>query len=119
MPFCSNKISEIEQNDVTNDVKGQKRYIVSKKYFARLFFWLFWKTLLLINILWKSSWVAKKGDQVVKVSSILQNDVNKWHHMSKTGHGIEKFFSQNVDLVLLNNFPNDQYFIKTILKCLK
>ena len=35
-------------------------------HFARLFLWLFWTTLLLMNISWKSSWVAQKGDQVVK-----------------------------------------------------
>ena len=33
----SGKISEIVQNDVTNDVIGQKRDMVSKKYFLRMF----------------------------------------------------------------------------------
>ena len=63
----SGKISEIEQNDVTNDVIGQKRDMVLKKYFARLFLWSLWTFLLLVYISKKSSWVVQKGDEVVKL----------------------------------------------------
>ena len=56
------KSSEIEQNDFPNDFIGQKLDMVSKTYFIKLFVWLCWTTLLLINVSQKSSWVAQKGD---------------------------------------------------------
>ena len=62
----SGKISEIEQNDVI----GQKRNMVSKRYFVRFFLWSLWTTLLLIYVSKKSSWVVQKGDEVVKLSKL-------------------------------------------------
>ena len=56
------KSSEIEQNDFPNDFIGQKLDMVSKTCFIKLFVWLCWTTLLLINVSQKSSWVAQKGD---------------------------------------------------------
>ena len=54
-----------------------------------------------------------------QISEILQNDVNKWRHKSKTGHDRENFFFQNIFLVTLNNFTLDKYFVIIKLTCSK
>ena len=54
-----------------------------------------------------------------QIGEILQNDVNKWRHKSKTGHDRGNFFFQNIFLVTLNNFTLDKYFVIIKLNCSK
>ena len=61
------RINEIRQSDVTTDAISQKRDIVLKKYFCRLFLWSLSTTWHLIYVSKKSSWVVQKGDDLVKL----------------------------------------------------
>ena len=54
-----------------------------------------------------------------KTSEKWLNDVSRWHHMSKTGHGMKKRFFQNISLDIITNFNCDQFVMKTKFKGLK
>ena len=43
----------------------------------------------------KINLTCSKRQLIGQINEILQNDVNKWRHLSKTGHGMDNdFFSK-------------------------
>ena len=50
------------------------------------------------------------GNGVVKLLKWL-NDVSKWHDISDTGHVMKIFFSENIPLIILNNFKYYQLVV--------